>query len=151
MAKKYRNVQLTSIENAPVNPVPHDAHSLWLDLEVLKDFISKIEQEVAAHPETPVRNLGLRFYYSAYPSNKDWHTPGYEDIADLLNDPETLQYEEKHTLIAVPTFEKAGHNQDFNPADAATYTGTAPMPSSTIMALNHGSMIPPKQSIGEWF
>lgn len=151
MAKKYRTVQLHSIQTAAANPVANDAHSLWLSLEALKSFIADIEQGVASNPDNKLGELGIRFYYSAYPSHKLWNKAGYEDIADLGNHPETLQYAERHTLVAIPTFAKSGHHYDFDPTNAATYNGNAPAPSSAIMALNHGSMIPPKQSIGEWF
>ncbi len=151
MAKKYRTVQLASIHNAPVNPVQNDAHSLWVSLDVLKAFIADIEREVASNTQNQVGNLGVRFYYAAYPGNKVWNDAGYEDLNNLLGDTLTSQYEKRHTLVAIPTFEKSGFHQDFNPADPATYTGTAPAASSSIMAMNHGSMIPPKQSFGEWF
>ncbi|MDI1256297.1 MAG: hypothetical protein PSV16_09350 [Flavobacterium sp.] len=155
MVNKYRDNQLQSILDSVVRPMHEDAEAIWFDLDTLKDFIADIENLVADNPNAPKGKLGLRMYYAAYPTKEKWSRPGYEDLADLLQDPVTQRYEKKHTLILVPTTEVEGENFDFNPIDENTapgrtlaLTGTA---NSPTMALNHAYLIPPNSAIGEWF
>jgi len=108
---------------------------------------------VAAHPELPTANLGLRFYYAAYPDAQAW--TNQENV--LLQ--ETIPvYEKLHTLIVLPTTEINGDNYDFNPLDPATYSGNPPteqtqvmVSKSTITVKNHGFLVPPSTATGEWF
>ena len=143
MVKNYRDHQLKSIENSTTSPMVFDAHSVWFSLEALKDYIKTIEEEVAKHPKNPISNLGLRFYYSAYPDKEKWND-------ELSNVPE--EYEKLHTVIAIPTTEINGENYDFDPYDNKTYDGTKPTGTGLgIMAENHNALIPPGASMGEWF
>ncbi|AWI25887.1 hypothetical protein [Flavobacterium pallidum] len=146
MIEQYRSVQLYSIENAVVNAVSNDAHSAWFSLENLKNFIADIERHAEA---AAAESLGIRIYYAAYPAKELWDDAGYEDLEGLLNDADTKKYEKKHTLIMIPTIANEGRHQDFNPLDAIA--PLAASPSTRIMAMNHGQLIPPKSSVGEWF
>ena len=155
MVANYKNNQLQSIIESTTRPMPDDAHSIWFDLDNLKDFIADVEQLVAGSTNPPTGKLGIRMYYAAYPVKEKWSRPGYEDLAGLLNDPVTLQYEKKHTLIMVPTVGDKNGNADFNPLEdgdvagrTIALTGTAAAPT---IAMNHGFIIPPKSSYGEWF
>lgn len=153
MVSNYKNNQLDSIVTSTVHPMAFDAQSVWFDLEKLKSFIATIEEEAASHPEYELKNFGVRFYYTAYPEKKLWDTPGYEDLADMLTDPIASDYEKLHTLIAIPTAEINGENQDFDPYDTNTYNGTKPASGLglAIMAENHGTLIPPTPPNGSWF
>lgn len=148
MVTNYKSKQYLSIVTNTINPMTFDAQSVWFELDALKNFIATIEEQVADHPQCPVGQLGVRFYYSAYPKSEQWDEPGYEDIANV-----PTNYQKLHTLIAIPTAEINGVNQDFNPADVKTYTGVRP-PSGegiAIMSENHGDLTPPKPPIGLWF
>lgn len=146
MVTNYQTKQLLSILTNTVNPMTFDAKSAWFELEALKAFIKEIEDETAKHPQYGLKNFGVRFYYAAYPPagdteniNEDWGTlpPGYEKL---------------HTLIAIPTASIGGTNQDFDPCDTKTYDGTKPTgPGISIMAENHGRLIPPDGASGTWF
>ena len=152
MVTNYKSKQYLSIVTNTINPMPIDAQSVWFELNALKEFITAIEEEAARHPEFGLENFGVRFYYSAYPKNDLWGDSGYEDLADLLNNSSTSQYEKLHTLIAVPTAKMKGVDSDFNPYDTATYTGKKPVGAGlAIMAENHGSLVPPNGPMGAWF
>jgi hypothetical protein len=143
MVNNYRNNQLVSIENSTSFPWNFDAQSAWFSLEALKDFIATIEQEVSKHPEYPTSTLGIRLYYAAYPANEYAPEVGFEFPKEYAN---------LHTLVAIPTKEIAGNNQDFNPADGKTYDGTKPTGFGiSIMAENHSALCPPKCSSKLWF
>ena len=147
MVTNYKAKQYQSIINSTTNPMPFDAQSVWFELKALKTFIATIEAEVASHPTYDMGNLGVRFYYSAYPKNALWDDLGYEDIAGL-----NPAYEKLHTLIAIPTAEIDTVNSDFDPLDVKTYTGTKPTGAGlAIMAENHGNLNPPGPSSGLWF
>ena len=146
MVTNYKTKQYLSIVTNKINPMPFDAQSVWFSLDALKDFITTIETEVAKHPECPLSNFGLRFYYTAYPENDLWSNKGFEDIVGL-----NPQYEKLHTLIAIPTASINGVNSDFDPFDVKTYNGTKPDAGCAIMAENHGELIPPGSNLGTWF
>lgn len=149
MVKNYKRKQYESIVTDPINPMRFDAQSVWFSLHSLKEFIKTIETQVAAHPDYPVSNLGIRFYYSAYPNRELWDIPGYEELATL-----NPEYEKLHTLIAIPTTDKDGINLDFDPYDGDTYDGTKPRGVGlAIMAENHGELRPPPfgDTTGLWF
>lgn len=161
MVNNYRNNQLNWILTAPTSDLAMDASADWLDLATLKDFISSIEEAIALNPELPTDNVGIRFYYAAYPPVEKWSQPGYEDIANLLDSVETKKYEKLHTLVLVPTTVIDAVNTDFNPLDPTTYeagfpkTGTTAVMAltykGTIAAKNHGTLYPPGNIIGEAF
>jgi hypothetical protein len=147
MVTNYKSKQYLSIVTNKINPMTFDAQSVWFSLDALKAFIDTIETEVAKHPQYPVSNFGLRFYYSAYPANDTWDKAGFEDIAGL-----NPLYEKLHTLIAIPTASINGINSDFDPCDVKTYSGTKPtVVGCAIMAENHGELIPPGSNLGTWF
>lgn len=147
MVTNYQTKQLLSILTNTVNPMTFDAKSAWFKLEDLKAFITAIETETAKHPEFELKNFGLRLYYSAYPDVDKWDDGGYVEL-DIV----PKGYEKLHTLIAIPTAEIKGTNQDFDPYDVKTYNGTKPTTQGmSIMAENHGKLIPPDSASGTWF
>ena len=147
MVTNYQTKQLLSILTNTVNPMTFDAKSVWFELEALKAFIAAIEEETARHPDYGLKNFGVRFYYSAYPISDKWDNPGYEALSTVPKD-----YEKLHTLIAIPTAVINNKNQDFDPYDVNTYTGTKPTGvGMSIMAENHGELIPPGSNLGTWF
>jgi hypothetical protein len=164
MVKNYRNNQLVSIQTAPINAVTNDAQSIWFHLDTIKKFIYHIEKGVETNKPGAKTDLGLRLYYAAYPKQSLWGTKGYEELANLANDPTTALYEKKHTLVLIPTLKIHGINADFNPIDINTYTGfgSSTNPFSTpgyvpmalsvdVMAKNHGDLSPPYSQIGQAF
>ena len=153
MVSNYKNNQLDAILTNKAHPMPFDAQSVWFDLNTLKAFVNAIEEEAGNHPKHNLKNFGVRFYYTAYPKKALWDKPGYEDLADMLNDPIAKNYEKLHTVIAIPTAEINGVNQDFDPFDENTYGGSKPSSGQglAIMAENHGSLIPPAPPSGSWF
>lgn len=130
LVDNYRNNQLNCInQNIKID----DAHSVWFDLPALKSFIAEIEaQAQIVDPNVQGNDLGIRFYYAAYP----------EDPAQ----PIPSNYAKRHTLVMIPTKEKEGLHYDFNPfqeeGKALSVTGIA-------LAENHGDLIPPGASIVE--
>ncbi len=147
MVTNYKTKQYLSIITNKINPMTFDAQSVRFNLASLKAFIETIETEVASHPQYDLQNLGIRFYFSAYPADDLWDQPGYEDIANL-----PTQYEKLHTLIGIPAAEINGLDCDFDPLDVKTYNGTKPIgPGCAIMAENHGDLNPPGSSAGLWF
>lgn len=168
MIANYRNNQLRAIENSGDPLLANDAQSIWFSLETLKNFILTIENAVAEKLGNSNKNLGIRFYYAAYPEISKWDQPNYKDLKDLLNDPITRMYEKKHTLVMIPTIETATNtNTDFNQLDVKTYVNgfnddldlqknnsyetLAKSSSTSIIAQNHGSLIPPADNTGERF
>jgi hypothetical protein len=164
MVKNYRDNQLVSIQTASVNAVPNDAQCIWFPLDSIKKFIYHIEKGVSDQNLKIKADLGLRIYYAAYPDKKLWGDKGYEEIANLANNPTTALYERKHTLVMIPTLQIHGINADFNPIDSKTYTGfdSPTNPFSTpgyvpmamavdVMAKNHGGLCPPASSVGNAF
>ena len=147
MVTNYKTKQYNSIITNTANPMVFDAQSVWFDLEALKTFLATIEDEVAKHPDYDMSNLGVRFYYSAYPDVMAWNNPGHEDLSVV--DP---SYEKLHTLIAIPTAKIDGENSDFDPYDVNTYKGAKPIGVGlAIMAENHGDLCPPGSPTGLWF
>jgi hypothetical protein len=146
MVTNYQTKQLLSILTNTVNPMTFDAKSVWFELDALKAFIKEIEEETAKHPEFGLGNFGLRFYYAAYPSGEGW-----ENVEQELTGVPTA-YEKLHTLIAIPTAQINNENQDFDPYDISTYKGTKPSGTGmSIMAENHGKLVPPDNASGTWF
>jgi hypothetical protein len=156
MIDNYRTNQLNSIQNSNINAVENDAQAIWFDIETLKKFIADVESQTQNNSNMTVNNLGIRFYYAAYPELNRWGTSGYEELSDLLNDPVTQLYEKKHTLIMIPTINVEGIDKDFNPMDKNTYEGfnstinnsnyqIMSVSNSTLSttAKNHGVLFPP--------
>jgi hypothetical protein len=175
MVGTYGSNQLENIQNAPVNPVPEDAQSIWFDLETLKKFMYQIEYNVNKYPaQSENKKIGVRIYYAAYPKNALMR-----DFANHQTDPNfsyNPDYENKHTLVMIPTITGAdGNNYDFNPLDVNSYDGFASMSKklninyisdtySTLIlgpgavdevddvgntsARNHGTLAPPETIIG---
>lgn len=154
LVDNYRNSQLAEIN---ANLDIDDAHSIWFDLGTLKKFIADIECEAQrVNPEISENDLGIRFYYAAYPTVANWSQIG--------NLPISQDYAGKHTLVMIPTLrmeDESGEpcNYDFNPLNPDTYTrsGNDPKFEAEALALssretsspnetlaqNHGQLIPP--------
>jgi hypothetical protein len=145
MVDNYKSKQYLSIVTNKVNPMPFDAQSVRFDLNALKLFIETIESEVAKHPEYKLENLGIRFYYSAYPTEESWEkNEGLNGVPG--------EYAKLHTLIAIPTAEINKKQSDFDPLDVKTYDGTKPSGERlAIMAENHGFLVPPDHYSNLWF
>jgi hypothetical protein len=100
----YRQNQMSAINEAiGIN----DAHSIWFDLPKLKNFISLIEQEARViNPECTPEDLGIRFYYAAYPKIENWEI--------MESHPVPQEYSERHTLVMVPTLKKEDQGEIFD-------------------------------------
>lgn len=130
LVDNYRNNQLNCINQSIKID---DAHSVWFDLPALKNFIAEIEaQAQIVNPAVQSNDLGIRFYYAAYPENPAQPIPS--------------NYAKRHTLVMIPTKKEEGLHYDFNPfkeeGKALGVTGIA-------LAENHGTLIPPNTSIVE--
>lgn len=130
LVDNYRNNQLEYINQ---NMTTGDAHSVWFDLPTLKSFIAEIEtQAQIINPNIPNDDLGIRFYYAAYPQ--------------VPQQPIPSNYAKRHTLVMIPTKKEEGLNYDFNPLEE----GKALAVSGKIaLAQNHGDLVPPGASIVE--
>lgn len=167
MIDNYRQTQLKAIENAGENAVIDDANSVLFDLDTLKKFATDIERIVKRNQPKGNPKLAIRMYYAAYPSNTKWNEPGYENLKNLLSKDITRLYERKHTLILIPAIKNTrGDYADFNPLDMTTYNGfkiknrkqmSFMMAKDerhdymSVMALNHGQIIPPATVDGQAF
>ena len=133
LVDNYRNNQLNCInQNIKID----DAHSVWFDLPALKNFIAEIEaQAQIVNPAVQSNDLGIRFYYAAYPENPAQPIPS--------------NYAKRHTLVMIPTKKEEGLNYDFNPfqeeGKALSVTGVI----AIALAGNHGDLVPPGASIVE--
>ncbi|MFC3160595.1 hypothetical protein SAMN05443633_10280 [Chryseobacterium arachidis] len=127
-----------------------DAHAIHFDLATLKKFISDIEAETQkTNPDLSEKDLGIRFYYAAYPKADEW------DI--MQNTPITQEYAERHTLVMVPTMKKADENgeilnYDFNPLGSSAKSNGEILAMASarkgglqgdIVSQNHGTLSPP--------
>ncbi|WP_160139154.1 hypothetical protein [Chryseobacterium sp. c4a] len=84
-----------------------DANSIWFDLPKLKNFIALMENE--AHkidPECTPEDLGIRFYYAAYPKMENWGI--------MESHPVSPEYSGRHTLVMIPTLKKELEGEVFN-------------------------------------
>ncbi|ASK31770.1 hypothetical protein CEY12_17360 [Chryseobacterium sp. T16E-39] len=144
LINNYRNNQLEAINS---NLEMSDAHSIWFDLPKLKKFISTLEEEAKkVNPTTTENDLGIRFYYAAYPKAENWEI--------MENHTVPKEYAERHTLVMVPTMKKQdekGHflDYDFNPNSngqaiaMALKSRSAEPTEEEGLAQNHGNLIPP--------
>ncbi|MGB0948991.1 MAG: hypothetical protein ACPGU0_02650 [Marinirhabdus sp.] len=168
MTEEYKTKQLKAINdaehtrfNSTPDPVNGDSRAIWFDLETLKEFIYHIEAKAKNHP-TPAhsKDLGVRIYYASYPKYETWERL-YKDLPGTGDNVLTQDYEERHTLVMVPTIRKDGLEVDFNPLDPCTYCkgmdlrtysrkSTNPIlaiagipKSGSEGAQNHGNLYPP--------
>ncbi|MBV8326077.1 hypothetical protein [Chryseobacterium sp.] len=148
----YRNNHLNAInETLGIT----DAHSIWFDLPKLKNFIATIEKEASVmNPETTENDLGIRFYYAAYPKSENWEI--------MASHPVAKEYAEKHTLVMVPTLKKEDengeiHDCDFKPISAVDGESRSialnrmQRSDENSIAENQGFLIPPGNSFAEGF
>lgn len=152
LIKNYRTNHLSAINDSLGI---QDAHSIWFDLPKLKNFIALIEQEAAkVNPKYAQEDLGIRFYYAAYPKIENW--------AIMKSHPVPQEYSEKHTLVMVPTMkgknaEGEFHDFDFNPIQSnkgesvalAARGGSRPSYDDGNLGENSGTLVPPSPIIGE--
>nr|WP_315032654.1 hypothetical protein [uncultured Chryseobacterium sp.] len=133
-----------------------DAHSIWFDLPKLKKFIATIEKEAAKiNPDTSEEDLGIRFYYAAYPKNENW------DIMESHPVPE--EYAERHTLVLIPTLKQSSEkgeslDYDFNYLQSKDESVALALNARKIKELsddtvgeNQGTLTPPGTSITEMY
>lgn len=142
LISNYRNNQMQAV-NKELGIT--DSHSIWFDLPKLKKFIACIENEaVKANPNVSEADLGIRFYYAAYPKAEDWGI--------MESHPVEREYAERHTLVMIPTLKKADEagemlNYDFCPfTKGSTLAMAAKRPPETppeTLAENHGTLSPP--------
>jgi len=92
--KRYSNSQM------------NDAQAIWFDFKALKDFLYHIENYANNNSKLQVDNLGIRIYYTSYPSS----IASWDEFEDLKEVPK--EYKNKHTLIFVPTIREGSTNQD---------------------------------------
>lgn len=158
MIDQYRNNQYVAINNSRTIEVP-DAHSVWFDSNTLKKFIHDMETETLKKKPNSKEPLGIRIYFAAYPNLNLTGTTNFieADFKDIQKN-----YATRQTVVLIPTiFDKSKNgNVDFNPLDAATYSGFSKLKNKSavdkattpsIMALNHGHLIPPFDPIVENF
>lgn len=133
-----------------------DAHSIHFDLDTLKKFISDIENETRKNaPNITDQDLGIRFYYAAYPKKEDWDIMKESSIGP--------EYAERHTLVMVPTMmadDGEGNRlpYDFNPLSTTGEGELLAMASvrnsrleGDIISQNHGVLNPPNNIKVETF
>lgn len=151
LINNYRNNQLRAI-NSKLGL--QDSHSIWFDLPKLKKFIACIEDEAKkVNSDTSEIDLGIRFYYAAYPKAENWAIMGTHPVAQ--------EYAERHTLVMIPTIKREDEtgqvlHYDFNPMNG-TQGGSMALSarnsrtSSESIAENHGALIPPEKTTVEQF
>jgi len=150
MISNYRRNQLAAIQNSLQIT---DAQSVSFDIRTLKNFIYSIENESRKrNSSVDEKDLGIRFYYAAYP--EDLSAPDFDSV--------DKNYTKKHTLIMIPTLSRLDETGnymdfDFNPLDGSTYIqgrektsqpetrmmAVSSKSSSEVVAQNHGGLIPP--------
>lgn len=150
LISNYRNNQMQAV-NKEMGIT--DSHAIWFDLPKLKKFISCIENEAAkVNPTISEEDLGIRFYYAAYPKADDW--------AIMEGHPVEKEYAERHTLVMIPTLKKEDEtgailDYDFCPSNSDSTLAMAEkkgpaLPTDTI-AENHGTLSPPHDTKIEQF
>lgn len=174
LARDYRQINIPLLEAGEGGL--QDATSVWLSLETLKSYISKIESAACVKGCGDKMNLGVRIYYGRYPEISGWNND-LEEVPD--------NYAEHHTIFMVPTYQDALNGSvqwDFDPwhwgNNSCTPTSLAEWfrlgdkpfgaekslvlsPSerqvfkaagnSWVPAQNHGSLIPPELVTGTSF
>ncbi|SEW38694.1 hypothetical protein SAMN05421841_2496 [Chryseobacterium wanjuense] len=152
LVNNYRNNHLVFVKD---KLGIDDAHSIHFDLATLKKFISDIETETQkTNPGIADEDLGIRFYYAAYPKATDWEI--------MSGTPIGVEYAEKHTLVMVPTMKMEDEEgemlpYDFNPLSSGSEGEFLAMASKTtdlegeIISQNHGNLVPPDSTKTESF
>lgn len=130
-----------------------DSHSIWFDLPRLKSFIAAIENEARnINPDVTDEDLGIRFYYAAYPKAQDWGI--------MENHPVEKEYAQKHTLVMVPTLKRADENGemlDFDFEETSDEAGGESSRSQSTETMkvtfagNHGTLAPPSNTKAQSF
>ncbi|WP_419868880.1 hypothetical protein [Chryseobacterium sp. CT-SW4] len=127
-----------------------DSHSIWFDLPTLKKLISDIESKTQnIDPSITDKDLGLRFYYAAYPKAENWDIMEGQSIGK--------EYAGKHTLVMIPTIKRENLNFDFDPLNSASLKTATTAKATTVssrlsslseesLAQNHGQLVPPHTS-----
>jgi len=97
--------------------------SILFDMDTISKFLYHIKRGLLLNSNDPTNEkIGLRFYYAAYPKKSTWGSSGYKDLANFLGNNVTEQYQERHTLVIIPT--RVNSNNvvvDFDPFDKKTY------------------------------
>jgi hypothetical protein len=128
LVDNYRSNQLVYINE---NLGTDDAHSIWFSLVTLKKFIAEIEDEAQKmNPSIREEDLGIRFYYAAYPEFPELPIPE--------------NFSKKHTLVMVPTKKEQDSNYDFNPFESEE--NALAVAERMALAQNHGDLVPPGAS-----
>lgn len=133
LVDNYRSNQLEAI-NQDLNI--EDAHSVWFDLPTLKSFVAEIEAQAKLIDQNVKDvDLGIRFYYAAYPAVPEPSVP--------------TDYANRHTLVMIPTKKMNNFNYDFNPFENKSESLAVAGVLTDALALNHGDLVPPGTSIVE--
>jgi len=133
LVDNYRSNQLEAI-NQDLNI--EDAHSVWFDLPTLKSFVAEIEAQAKLFDQNVKDvDLGIRFYYAAYPAVPEPSVP--------------TEYANRHTLVMIPTKKMNNLNYDFNPFENKSESLAVAGVLTDALALNHGTLVPPSTSIVE--
>lgn len=152
LVNNYRANQLLSIKETMGI---EDAHSIQFDFTTLKRFIYDIETlALEGNSGINAEDLGIRFYYAAYPNAENWGIMGDTPIG--------IECAEMHTLVMVPTIKRKGEdgeigNYDFNPLDingkgtSAKAFGKDSGIDTEFVCQNHGNLVPPDNSKTELF
>lgn len=149
------------------NSGQRDARAIWFDFTTLKTFLYQIEDEAKTNNHA-LNNLGIRIYYTSYPSHNNIYInnndcsrnqlsnkwDSYQDLNDV-----DKSFENKHTLVMIPTIRKDDIDIDFDPRKKFKQNrkfniendNHQPTEERTVMALslgntiaqNHGSLFPP--------
>jgi len=131
LVDNYRSNQLLAINQ---DLSIQDSHSVWFDLPILKNFVAEIEAQAKLIDLTVKdSDLGIRFYYAAYPAVPQSSVPA--------------NYAKRHTLVMIPTKKLNDLNYDFNPFDNNSVSLAVTGVSIDALALNHGTLVPPSTSI----
>ncbi|PWN63042.1 hypothetical protein C1631_022410 [Chryseobacterium phosphatilyticum] len=133
-----------------------DAHSIWFDLPKLKKFIATIEEEAAKiNPDASEEDLGIRFYYAAYPKNENWNIMESHIVPQ--------EYAERHTLVLIPTLKKTSGkgetlDYDFNALQSTDESTALALNARQVKELtddtvgeNQGTLIPPSPLTGTYY
>ncbi|WP_298393618.1 hypothetical protein [Flavobacterium sp.] len=173
MTKGYKYNQLEYIQSKSGTIAPKDANAIWFDLETLKKYLYHIEKKSKNVDGTLTdKNLGVRFYYSTYPSNDTVQKYDFKDLKDSSGNLLFKDYEGLHTLVMIPTITIGDQILDFNPLDESTfregfsqksnyaYRPGENIPNNQTGALagtrdmsgqNHGTLYPPGPAVGMGF
>jgi hypothetical protein len=97
--------------------------SITFEMDKLSKFFYQIQKAVHDNGyDLEKVKLGVRIYKVAYPKKTKWGRQGYSDLAVFLGNPITEDYENRSTLLFVPTIVNSnGEIVDFNPLDPTTY------------------------------